>query len=168
MEADAHEDGQQRHERKPNPSTPAGASSLNLRQLGSCDPVDWRDKSVTAASHRLYESGIFGRIAKSVAESANRGVQTVVKINEGVGRPELLLQFVTSNDLARPFDESKQYLERLLLQAHTRAVAAKLSRAHVHFEGTETDCRQLIRAGYRHYHPTNMPSLAPVRLDFAR
>ena len=40
----------------------------------------------------------------------------MIEVNEGVRRPEFIAQFLSSNELSRPFQERRQYLKGLFLQ----------------------------------------------------
>ena len=125
-------------------------------------------KSIAAPGHSFDKRWIFCRVAQSIAQPADRGVQAVIKIDKGVRRPKLLLQFIADNDLTRSFDQSKQYLERLFLQPYPRTVATKFPRPQIHFERTKADRRQLVRTGYRHCHPASITDSNTLRLDSAK
>jgi hypothetical protein len=58
----------------------------------------------------------------------------VVKIDEGIGWPELLPQFLTSNDLARPVEQQNQYLEGLVLEPKPNPRLAQLAAGGIDFK----------------------------------
>jgi hypothetical protein len=61
--------------------------------------------SVTALGQGLNKSGVLGIVAQSLAELVDRDSQTVVKVDGSVSAPELLLEFLAGNDLARPLQQ---------------------------------------------------------------
>jgi hypothetical protein len=82
------------------------------------------------------------RITEGLTETVDGLVQTVIEVNEGVARPQLLQQLVARHDLAGPLDQSRQDLERLLAQPHADALLAQFARSAVDLEHAETHDRR--------------------------
>lgn len=57
-------------------------------------------ETVPTAWQGFDETRIVGRIAQSFAQLVDRGIQTIVEINEGILRPDLLTQFFTRDHFA--------------------------------------------------------------------
>src|SRR6516164_6225095 len=76
-------------------------------------PVRRRSAGRRAAAERqgLDEAGVFGRVSQSVPEPFDGGIQTVIKIDEGIGGPEPAPQFLTCDDLPRLFKKQAEDLE---------------------------------------------------------
>ena len=102
-------------------------------------PLDRFDEPVAVAWNRLDEARALGRVAKRLAKLADCGVQTVIEDDEGVCGPEVLTQFLASNDDAAPVQQQDEGFERFVLQANTSAVLSELTRAQVQLENTEAD-----------------------------
>ena len=94
-------------------------------------PVYGRQETVAAPRQGFDESWIVGGIAQSVPEALYGGVQAMVKVDERVGRPESLLEFIAAHDLPGAFEKHGEELEGLLLELHFDAVAAQLSGARI-------------------------------------
>jgi hypothetical protein len=60
------------------------------------------NKTITATRQRFYETRILRRIAQDFPDLIYGGVQIVFDVNEGF-RPKSLLEFLSSEDVARPF-----------------------------------------------------------------
>ena len=63
-----------------------------------------------------------------MADLLDRGVQSVVKINECVLRPNCSPQLLSRNEFTGMFEQDLQHLKRLLLQMNENTVLAKFSR----------------------------------------
>lgn len=57
----------------------------------------------------------------------------MVKIYEGVRRPQLLAQFLAGDNLALPFEKEKENLKWLFLQSYSHTALAQLSGGGVYF-----------------------------------
>jgi hypothetical protein len=122
--------------------TPAAASFGSVRRwspAGVCRPDYGSQKTVSAASECFNEAGIFGGITEGVAQALDGGVQAVVEIHEGVGRPEPAPQLFPGKNFTGTLEEHGQDLERLLLESHLSAVPPEFTGAEIHFEGTKAD-----------------------------
>ena len=58
----------------------------------------------------------------------------MIKIHEGILRPQALAQLFTGHYFARALQQRHQYLKRLQLQLEARSAAAQLRRLQVGFE----------------------------------
>jgi len=65
-------------------------------------------------------------------------VQAVLKIDEGVGGPELGAEFFPRHDVARMPEQNLEYLERLPFKREAGAPLAKFAGAGIEFERAET------------------------------
>jgi hypothetical protein len=63
----------------------------------------------------------------------------LLKVDEGILIPKLMLDFVSGNELARAADEKSQELERLRLKMKLCLAPTKVACASVQFERTEPD-----------------------------
>ncbi|HMK22094.1 MAG TPA: hypothetical protein VK466_07145 [Terriglobales bacterium] len=104
----------------------------NLRQVGHP-----RQKTVAAPVHGLDEAGMFGGIAKCLAEARDRSIQIVLEINEHTAVPEPPLQFLSGDYFARVLEQRGQYLKGLLPQLDPYATFAKLAGVQINFVGSE-------------------------------
>src|SRR5439155_21087033 len=96
-------------------------------RIGAPRHVHFGDEAITTAGDGLDKSRASRRIAQHFANLIDRCIQTVVEINEGVGRPELVTQFFSANYDARTFEEEFQTRKRLVLQAEALSLLAKLA-----------------------------------------
>jgi hypothetical protein len=73
----------------------------------------------------------------------------VIEINEGIGSPQLRLQFFTGDDLTGTFHQQSQYLKRLSRKLQTDPVLAELSRLNVDLKRSEA-VEPGVLGGLRH------------------
>jgi hypothetical protein len=118
---------------------PGRAGSWNGRGSFADSSVDGREQAITAAREGFDKAGVFGGITEGVAQALDGGVQAVVEVHKGVGRPKTAVQFLSRNDFTRTLQEHGQDLERLLLKPYFDAIAAKLSSTQVGFKGSKAD-----------------------------
>src|ERR1700681_146395 len=78
--------------------------------------VECGNKTVSAFRDRLNEPRIFERIAKRFAKPHDRGVQAVVKVDEGIYWPQPTPQVIPADHPAAMIEQQDEDLERLLLQ----------------------------------------------------
>jgi hypothetical protein len=64
-------------------------------------------------------------------------VQAVVKIDEGVCRPDSALQFLPGHNVAGSFQQNFQHVQGLASQAQPYAVPAQLAGAHIQLKAIE-------------------------------
>src|SRR5262245_46953403 len=113
-----------------------GVDALASRRRPRED-LDWCDESVAALRQGLDESGTFGRIPERLAQAVHRRVQAVVEIDERVSRPELLAEFVASNEIAAAVHEEQKDVEWAAAQLDDAALLAQFAQAAVDFEQAE-------------------------------
>ena len=119
-------------------AAPSGTAST-VPWDGASDRPDRRDEAIAPARQRLDEPRVLGRVAEHLAQLLDRRVEGVIEIDEGVGGPEPLAHRLAGDHLARALEEHHQQLKRLLLQLQPDALAPKLPRLEIDFEGPEPD-----------------------------
>src|SRR5262249_32560993 len=87
--------------------------------------------------HGLNKSWVVRRITQSFANLVDGGVEAVVEVYEGVGGPERLAHFFAGDDFAWPRQQSRQYLEGLLLQLDLDPVFPQFPRGEIGLEDSE-------------------------------
>jgi ribosomal protein S15P/S13E len=74
----------------------------------------------------------------------------LIKVNEGVSRPDSLPQFVAANQLTRLFQQDLQNLKGLVLELDLDTLLAQLCSLEVHFERHKADwCSRRLSAFYQ-------------------
>jgi hypothetical protein len=63
----------------------------------------------------------------------------MIEVNKGVRRPEFVAQFLSSNQLSRPFQERRQYLKGLFLQFYPLSPLAQFPGVEIDLESAEAD-----------------------------
>ena len=111
---DAEADEDKSGEGSENPPAPRTAGNGQCYWIGDCGlntvavhstQADRSKKSITTPSDSFDESRIIGGVTQGIAQAANGGVEAVVKIDEGVGRPEAVPQFFPGDDFAGFFEK---------------------------------------------------------------
>jgi hypothetical protein len=92
------------------------------------------NKAVTTTWHGLNEGGIFGRIAQSSAEFADRDIHCVVEVSKTVFRPDTGLQFLARDQVSRVLQQNLQYFEGLVLEFDAASGLADLSGGEIGFK----------------------------------
>src|SRR5262252_2169403 len=87
----------------------------------------------------LNELGILRRVAKGFAQSLDGVVESLLKIYESVGRPDLPSQRLTAHNFAGVFQQNLQDLKWLLLKLDPQALLAQFYGFDVCFEVPEAD-----------------------------
>jgi hypothetical protein len=85
----------------------------------------------------------------------------MIEINESVGGPNPLLQFVPSDDLAGMLKQDLKNLEGLLLELDPDPVLTQFSGASVQFEDTEAHQSLTRLNGMHGASPPGLRSLSP-------
>lgn len=97
-----------------------GRSETDARRLalvGAAGHDDHRGKEpVASPGDGLHVARGFGVVVQGLAHLPDRDAEAVVELDEGVGRPELPLQLVPSDDLARPLHEQQEEAKGQVLQ----------------------------------------------------
>ena len=107
----------------------AAAAATAVRSVAAVHALDSRDEAVAAAMQRLDEARPLGVVAEHGAQPLDRGVQTVLEVDERAVRPQPVAQLVARQQFARMFEHQREHGERLILQAKPHAVFAQLARA---------------------------------------
>ena len=77
--------------------------------------IDPADKAIATTRQSFHKPGRIGGIAQSFTEFVDRGAETMVEIDDGVGRPKALGDFLASDYLSWALQKNSQELERLAL-----------------------------------------------------
>ena len=88
-------------------------------------------KAVTTTWDRLNEGRVFGRIAQSSAELADRDIHGMVEVSKTVFRPNTGLQFLAGDQVSRVFQQDLQYSEGLILEFDAAPGLTDLSRLEI-------------------------------------
>jgi uncharacterized protein (DUF1786 family) len=96
--------------------------------------LHWSDKAISAAGQGFDVARTRSRVAQSLAQLIDGGVQAVVEIDEGIGGPELLAHLLARNHIAGTLEKQGQHLQRLILKAKLGAVFAQLARGEIKLE----------------------------------
>jgi hypothetical protein len=97
------------------------------------------DEPVAAARHRLDELRLVGVVAERRAQPLHGGIQAVLEIHEGAGRPQPLANAVAGDHVSGLLEQQLQDLEGLVLQARAPVRRAQLAGVDVEFERAESD-----------------------------
>src|SRR5688572_31087119 len=89
--------------------------------------------------NRLDESWTIGRIAKRLAQLADRGIETVVEDDESVRRPQMLPQLLAGDDRPGSLQKQHERFERLVLQMNATTALPELVSPQVEFKHTKTN-----------------------------
>src|SRR5207253_6392605 len=108
--------------------------------------VDWGNEPIAALRQRLDEARVFGRIAQSLTEPVDGGIEAVIEVDERVSRPQTLPQLVASDDIAAALEQQDEDVERAAAQLHAAPLFHELARAAVNLEHPEPE------AGARQIH----------------
>ena len=127
---------------------------------------DIREEAVSPPSNGFNKAGTLRRVAESLTDFADRFVETVVEIHEGVRGPEFLLKLFPSHDLTGVLKHHRQELEGLFLKPYSQSVLAQFARAKIQFENPKTEPlanvivfphREVNLNQKRVYHPRGFP-----------
>src|SRR5208282_3554847 len=99
--------------------------------------IDRRDETVSAAGQGLDESRARCGIAERLAYLVYRGIQAVIEIDEGVGRPDFFAQVVAGDNLTGILQQGSEDLKGLFLKPDASAVLAQLSGVQINFKNAK-------------------------------
>ena len=106
-------------------------SRSRLRRSAAILRIGWvgngRDEAIALLRDGFDVERLVGRITQGLAELHDRSIQTVVEIDEGVGRPEMLAQLLARDHLPGVLQQQEQNARRLFAQLDDRAIAAQFS-----------------------------------------
>jgi hypothetical protein len=106
---------------------------------------EWRNETVAAPRQRLDIARRLGRVIQNLANPGHGIIQTVIEIHEGIGWPQLRLQFLTRDDFAGTFNQDRQYLKRLPRKAQPHPVFAEFTRLRVYLKNAKAADDQNLR-----------------------
>jgi hypothetical protein len=100
---------------------------------------NWGHESVPAPGHRLNVERVISGVTEGQPYLLNGGVQTVIEFDVGIGRPNTLPHCFSANRFSRTFEEQRQHLKGLVLQANSTAVLGKNALLQVSLKRAEAD-----------------------------
>jgi hypothetical protein len=110
------------------------------------DSLYRRDKSKTLLRDRFDVTWSLCVIAQRLPKFPESGAKTLVKIDEGIGRPQLAAEFLAADHFSGPVQQHEKNLSGLSLQSNAHSLLAQLPRGGVHFKDSETeDARRLCQ-----------------------
>ena len=86
------------------------------------------DKPVTTFWKGLDIAGIIGGVSQGASELADRDIDSLVKVAEGLVGPQPVAQFLPADNLSRTFEQNLQKLQGLLLHSDSQAGFAHFTR----------------------------------------
>jgi hypothetical protein len=126
---------------------PSGRKVLRLRVLrvwlefrgsfgliGRSRQTDGRDEAVSDAGNGFDVAGGVCRVAESVAKLLDGLVQSVIEVDENVGRPEALTELFTSDDVSGRFEQDRQEAKGLLRQPDDPTISGELRGRRIELE----------------------------------
>jgi hypothetical protein len=124
-----------------------GNSDLPLgRDAGCCasvcdfDVVSEAEELSIVPMKRLNKSGIVCRIPQGLANFVHCGIQSMLKIDEGISGPKALSQLLPRDQLARTRKQRCKNLKGLFLKLESLPLPAQLAAAQISFVLTEANC----------------------------
>src|ERR1700688_741480 len=106
-------------------------------------------KSVAVSRDGFDIAWTFRGIAEGGAQLGHGFVEAAIKIDERVGRPKFVAEFLAGYDFPGMFQQKRENLEGLLLQLDSNTAFAQLRRAQVHFKDAKAPT---LRAAFRALH----------------
>jgi hypothetical protein len=67
--------------------------------------IDRPHKPVATPRHSFHKSGILRRVSECVTKPLNGGIETVVEVNKGVGRPQSVAKIIAGHYFSRPLQQ---------------------------------------------------------------
>jgi hypothetical protein len=111
---------------------------------------DLADEAVTAAGQSLDQAGFVGGVPQDLPQAVHCGIQAVVKVHKGVGRPQNLPQLLAGDQSPGTFQQHFKNLEGLPWQTKPHSVLAELLRLQIRIERAEADHCGNALAIFRH------------------
>ena len=97
------------------------------------------DEPVSAAVYSLDKMRGSGSVVQSGANLPDTDIQALLKVDESIFIPELMLNFLSRDELTCATDEQREELEGLWLKMKLCLSFAQAACASVQFKGTESD-----------------------------
>ena len=98
---------------------------------GSLNFFDRRNEPVSPPRQGFDIGRGLGRIPQRFADARDGVVQAVVEIHEGIGRPELVTEFLSRDQVAGGLQQDRQHLQRLALKAKLYATLPQFTSAQI-------------------------------------
>src|SRR5215472_6216177 len=136
------------------------AAGLLLRVLGYS--LNYADEPIAPPRQGFHEARRLSGVSQGVSQSLHGTVQAVVKIHEGVGRPQSLLDLLARYQLTGTLQQHGQDCEGLIGKAHAHALAAKLTRAQIYLEFAKPHHFKGSRRGSHDARPTAVVRVYPL------
>ena len=121
-ERDRNARGKQRDKRADLKHTATDRRLLEFRWFTS--PKHRCDEPVSLARYGCDEARVIGGVAQRLPDLLDGGVESLIEFHKGIGGPELALQFLTGDQLARPSQQNSQDLKGLFLEFDLAALPA--------------------------------------------
>src|SRR5664279_3331329 len=120
--------------------------------MGLIGGVQWlrgNQESISPASDSFDVSRLSGGVAKRPAKRRDRDVNAVIEIDDGVVRPELLLNLFAGGHLPAPFNQDSQDPKRLFLKQDLATGCIPIQRTQlpgfqIELERSETQADWLV------------------------
>ena len=96
-----------------------------------------RDEAVTTSGHCLNEARTLSGITEGLADLVDGFVEPVIEIYERIRGPQSALEFVAGHQLARPGQQHREHLKRLLLKPDPRTALLQLASPKIGLEDSE-------------------------------
>jgi len=129
----------------------AGARIGSARKVAEAGAFDRADEAIAAPRQRLDETRALRIVVQCGAKPFDRGIQSVLEVDKGAVRPELLAQLLAGDHEARLLKQALQDFERLALETDPDAVLAQLPCSRIELEASESECRvhsiRIVRRG---------------------
>ena len=100
-------------------------------------PLDFSEKAITAPRERLDKTRAAGRITQDFPNLVHSCVQTVIKINESISRPQLFAQLLASNNAPRALQQKDENGKRLVLKPEPSPLLTKFPRFQISLKDSE-------------------------------
>jgi hypothetical protein len=76
------------------------------------------DEAIPLAPHGLNKGRTLGGVAESIPQFADRGIQSFIELDEGIGWPELLSQLVAGHQLSGVLQQDPEDLKWFFLNVN--------------------------------------------------
>ena len=96
------------------------------------------DEAVTTSGHCLDEARTLGGITQRLADLVDGFVEPVIEVDERIRGPQSAPELVAGHQLARPGQQHREHLKRLLLKPDPRTALPQLASPKIGLEDPET------------------------------
>lgn len=101
---------------------------------------DRKKEAIPKARNSFDETRLGGRIPQNFAQFFDRCIQTVFEVNECVGTPELVANFVSGDEFAGVIQKHLENQNRLAAQLDAGATLPQFPCDRIQLEGSKTIC----------------------------